>query len=50
MKKRIPKVSKEGELHVTTPPRLEGVVKNRMMNPIRKKKKKKEERGKEGSK
>ena len=25
--------------HLTRPPRLEGVVKNKMMNPIRKKKK-----------
>jgi len=25
--------------HLTTPPRLEGVVKNAMMNPIKKKKK-----------
>jgi len=25
--------------HLTRPPRLEGVIKNKMMNPIRKKKK-----------
>lgn len=44
MKKRIPKVSKEKELHLTMPPRLEGAVKNAMMNPVRKKKKKKEKK------
>jgi hypothetical protein len=26
--------------HVTTPPRMEGAVKNKMMNPVKKKKKK----------
>ncbi len=41
MKKRIAKVSKEKELHLTVPPRLEGVVKNKMMNPVQKKKKEK---------
>jgi len=38
MKKQIPKVSKKQELHLTRPPRLEGIVKNAMMNPVRKKK------------
>lgn len=50
MKKQIPKWQKEKNLHLTEPPRLEGVVKNAMMNPIRKKKKvkpKEEKRKKE---
>jgi len=41
MKKRITTISRKNELHMTVPPRLEGVVKNKMMNPVRKKKKKK---------
>lgn len=42
MKKGKTKLSKDEfkrNLHLTTPPRMEGVVKNKMMNPVRKKKK-----------
>lgn len=48
MKKQIPKVPKERELHLTRPPRLEGKAKNAMMNPVRKNKK--ASRGKESEK
>jgi len=44
MKKRVAIISKKNELHMTVPPRLEGAVKNKMMNPVRKKKMKKEKK------
>jgi len=39
MKKQLKNISKKKELHLTTPPRMEGKVKNAKMNPIRKPKK-----------
>jgi hypothetical protein len=41
MKKQPKNISKERELHMTMPPRMEGKVKNAKMNPVRKPKKKK---------
>jgi len=46
MKKQTSKVSREKELHLTRPPRLEGKAKNAMMNPVRKKKRPKDSEGK----
>ncbi len=40
MRKQLPKFEREKQLHLTRPPRLEGKVKNAMMNPVRKKPKK----------
>ncbi|MDO8576186.1 MAG: hypothetical protein Q7R90_02630 [bacterium] len=36
MKKAKPNIDKRKNLHLTRPPRMEGKVKNAMMNPVRK--------------
>ena len=51
MKKGKTKLSKDEfkrNLHLTNPPRMEGVVKNKMMNPVRKKKKSNERKSNKG--
>jgi len=46
MKKAKPNIDKRKNLHLTRPPRLEGKVKNAMMNPVRKRKQTHEDREK----
>lgn len=46
MKRARPNIDKRKSIHLTWPPRLEGTVKNVVMNPVRKKRQLSENREK----